>query len=961
MGVVAPAAGEGGGEGTQSSLETVLYAQQLVLFAPQAVPLRKHIQMLTNRLRSGQPYLRRAAAKMLRLISERETAAVMDQQVELNLFAALDTETEPTIAAMLKDTLAEMMRDGCATQPAKWLTILGEVALGTPVPEVLARRDLFGHKAAAGADGDAEEEDDEGGAGGESVLTKKELHTAPQLRTRVFAAEMLLDFFSRLGSLPQERVREILAHSLQGMVNLGYKLVTGNVEALRTFGLQFLLEVVGSFGDVEDPDYPGHRLLEQYQAQMVSSLRYGLSADHNPVLMALGARLTTAFLEFGLSAGDLGVVSRLMTMLIAPVKNWSRLVEERMQAETLSALLKVSLLEAHASCAHFALKQEEAERSQAERAEDKDGKAADANAIFQAQQPYETKLLELWLGLLSDLAAVLSLPESALGSYNPSLFSVPAPAILLAVQPFLEAAAPTILEGTTDFLRRKALKIALVNPDAKLVQPFTADLTRYLDILKLLCCFAANPPTPAEIEALANPSATLRGANLLVRTGFAGAHSKGLLLTTILKALSNLVAPELLARRLIKQSQALDVVSFLRDAVESLCQRTRDAQGKPTEAELASLTERAIIISSRGLLALAENAPAEWGAANAPPSAEDGAVEASFPSVLGAAVCATLVAASRHGVTAAVPNLIKSCTAMLHRAMPDDVAARVKPVLLSTMVDLLQAGRPADGAEDRSVSSSPAVLAVLAQALTRSTLALCDDLSRNFLRRMADGQAALHCAPNGPEAWLAATVVSLTQVARREAVVAAAPHVDFVGVVADGPPPSRLSTCLAVLASLSLTLAATAQDIRSYQQMTSFGADFGDDGGFDAFGEGAPAAPAKQDAAPPENESDRLALLQQCMQRLQLTELSASDALEGGRLLCIGCIAGLLDPAGTRNGKEPAPARELGWVQSSAVRAVWQALPAAQDASPQAARWRGTWAQDLFSVYLPHMAHAVHE
>jgi hypothetical protein len=118
-----------------AALESVLYAQMLVLFAPQAVPARSHLPVLVrwggggaatapwampasscdahaamqpgasqlttsfapspprSNLLSRQPRLRKAAADTLRHVAERDAAAVLAERVEPSLFAALDGET----------------------------------------------------------------------------------------------------------------------------------------------------------------------------------------------------------------------------------------------------------------------------------------------------------------------------------------------------------------------------------------------------------------------------------------------------------------------------------------------------------------------------------------------------------------------------------------------------------------------------------------------------------------------------------------------------------------------------------------------------------------------------------------------------------------------------------------------------------------------------------------------------
>jgi len=54
-----------------AEMETVLYAQMLALFAPQAVRGAAHVSPLLATLASRQPALRRAAADTLRHLAER--------------------------------------------------------------------------------------------------------------------------------------------------------------------------------------------------------------------------------------------------------------------------------------------------------------------------------------------------------------------------------------------------------------------------------------------------------------------------------------------------------------------------------------------------------------------------------------------------------------------------------------------------------------------------------------------------------------------------------------------------------------------------------------------------------------------------------------------------------------------------------------------------------------------------
>lgn len=64
-----------------------------------------------------------------------------------------------------------------------------------------------------------------------------------------------------------------LVGKLQALVEVGFRMATGMAEALRPTGLALQAALLARFGAAADPLQPGARLLAQYQAQLVSSLR----------------------------------------------------------------------------------------------------------------------------------------------------------------------------------------------------------------------------------------------------------------------------------------------------------------------------------------------------------------------------------------------------------------------------------------------------------------------------------------------------------------------------------------------------------------------------------------------------------------------------------------------------------------------------------------------------------------
>ena len=256
----AAAAGLGGAAGAEAvwaALEQALFAQQLVLFAPHAVPAAKFAPSLLANLASTRPALRRAAAATLRHLAERDPGALLGRGVEAHLFAALDAESDAAIADQLRASLGALLSAGAPAAPGAWLRLLAGVALAAAPAAGAAAAAAGGPGAAAAAAGataaaaaggggerslaadrDDDDDDDDGNrrpppaaapspaaaaaaasaasasASGRATpsfaagpaLPPPPPATTPRLRTRLFACDLLLSLFAAVGPDPRHRV-----------------------------------------------------------------------------------------------------------------------------------------------------------------------------------------------------------------------------------------------------------------------------------------------------------------------------------------------------------------------------------------------------------------------------------------------------------------------------------------------------------------------------------------------------------------------------------------------------------------------------------------------------------------------------------------------------------------------------------------------------------------------------------
>eukprot|EP00899_Mesostigma_viride_P021582 jgi/Mesvir1/29425/Mv23005-RA.1 len=488
-----------------AQLECVLYAQQLVLLAPQAVPAFSHIPMLRATLCSRQPALRAAAVVTLQHLVERDPMAMVPYRVEEDLFSALDSETDASIIVKVQGILKTMLQASAPTCPSRWVKLCSDVVLGIGIlvapadaapnkPEDVAAAASSGKAAAASADdgkdrddddGDRDREDydddDEGGGGGNRGAARggnasardagkrtgdqaaKAERAIPRLRTRLFAGECAVSLPSLVGEAREhfdlaaatERGagKDWLVLHLADLVGLGYKVATGSMEALRPCGIALLLEIMRKFADTEDPDYEGHILLEQYQAQFVSALRSALEPSSMPLLAAAGAKLAATVIISRVPAGDADTLRRMMAIILKPLSNWEGL-EYHPYSEWVGTKVRVELLKSLAIILAFSRDTTPAPKrsggrggfsSSSFRHDDDEEDDEGRSLLLEEMRPHLARLRTLWMSLLKDYTVARSNLPQVQSMYTPCIHYGPSVSAEDPVWDFLQAAWSPVL------------------------------------------------------------------------------------------------------------------------------------------------------------------------------------------------------------------------------------------------------------------------------------------------------------------------------------------------------------------------------------------------------------------------------------------------------------------------------------------------------------------------------------
>lgn len=349
--------------------------QQLHLFAPRHVNLSTLVPTLCRNLTSNYLMLRKAAVSCLRQLTQREAKEVCDHAMTLVnenvisisdsglpgvLFGMLDTESDAEMIKNIHDTVTSMLQRLASENLSQWLSLCKNVlTVATETsssPEELNVKDL-------GPDED--NEDEEGDDAVEYHAEENtETHPAVQPRwpTRVYAAECVRKIISTCEmsnvahfdlSLAKEMQMtksrgDYLVLHLSDLIRMSFMAATSDSDQLRLEGLKTLQEIIDKFARVPEPEFPGHLLLEQFQAQVGAALRPAFSPDTPSHVTAAACEVCSAWIGSGV-ARDLNDLRRVHQLLVSSLnKLHSKTNSTQLFNESMATLEKLSILKAWA-------------------------------------------------------------------------------------------------------------------------------------------------------------------------------------------------------------------------------------------------------------------------------------------------------------------------------------------------------------------------------------------------------------------------------------------------------------------------------------------------------------------------------------------------------------------------------------------------------------------------------------
>ncbi|XP_052550652.1 HEAT repeat-containing protein 5A isoform X1 [Tympanuchus pallidicinctus] len=429
--------------------------QQLHMFAPRHVNLSSLVSCLCEilldnsvlvNLCSSYLLLRRAAVACLRQLVQREAAEVSEYAVALvkesredftpdinireiglegALLGLLDKELDQRLCQDIKETLSHMLTSMAVEKLSFWLKLCKDVLAASADLNTVASIDTTQEEETAKVD-DA------------SILTSESderFHpfSNPRWSTRVFAAECVCKIINQCenaGSahfdmtLAQERKQrdsrdDFLVLHLADLIRMAFMAATDHSDQLRLSGLQTLQIVVRKFATVPEPEFPGHLILEQYQANVGAALRPAFAPETPPDVTAKACQVCSAWIASGV-VSDLNDLRRVHQLLVSSLVKVQAGKETQSQQynESTSTMETLAVLKAWAEVYIVAIEKQK-NRSDLHNYSLKTANSAEesyrdvtssASGLVDLVQADLGTLSKLWLAALQDFA-LLNLPS----------------------------------------------------------------------------------------------------------------------------------------------------------------------------------------------------------------------------------------------------------------------------------------------------------------------------------------------------------------------------------------------------------------------------------------------------------------------------------------------------------------------------------------------------------------------
>lgn len=132
----------------------------------------------------------------------------------------------------------------------------------------------------------------------------KKLHFDPTLAKQRIIAKKNEDF--------------LILH-LTELIRVAFITATSSFDPLKIAGLELLEDIIKFFAKVEDPEFPNHFLLEQYQAQISAALRPQFIEDTSACITSMACQVCSSWITKYITA-NLSDLQQIYNLMVSSLK-----------------------------------------------------------------------------------------------------------------------------------------------------------------------------------------------------------------------------------------------------------------------------------------------------------------------------------------------------------------------------------------------------------------------------------------------------------------------------------------------------------------------------------------------------------------------------------------------------------------------------------------------------------------
>uniref|UniRef100_A0A4W6CIH4 HEAT repeat-containing protein 5B n=1 Tax=Lates calcarifer TaxID=8187 RepID=A0A4W6CIH4_LATCA len=275
--------------------------QQLHMFAPRHVNLSSLVPSLT-------------CYCVVLPLQRSVNLNITETGLEGVLFGMLDRETDRKLCSDIHDTLGHMLSSLAVEKLSHWLKLCKDVLAATTAVAFEVEKDE--------EDSEKKDEmDDDTMFTGLGEDDKSKPSVAPRWVTRVFAADCLCRIILLCENADKAHfdlatARDLLVLHLSDLIRMAFMAATDHSNQLRMAGLQALEDIIKKFASVPEPEFPGHVILEQYQANVGAALRPAFSPDTPSDITAKACQVCSTWIGSGV-VSDLNDLRRVHNLLVS--------------------------------------------------------------------------------------------------------------------------------------------------------------------------------------------------------------------------------------------------------------------------------------------------------------------------------------------------------------------------------------------------------------------------------------------------------------------------------------------------------------------------------------------------------------------------------------------------------------------------------------------------------------------